>query len=125
MIYYTAVFGRDQSPEKSMPNVYAKKNCPTCQKEHRGRGRFCSQSCASIKNNTGRELAAETKQKIAQKVSEYFRTPEGIATSHMVTRQNTKRHEVNQKIKDGHYILEPEDYYLDVWSDDNDDNIKL
>ena len=108
-----------------MPGVYVKKICPTCKKEHRKRGQFCSQSCASIKNNTGRELAAETKQKIAQKVSEYFRTPEGIATSNMVTRQNIKRADINQKIKEGHYILEPEDYYLDIWNDDTDDNITL
>lgn len=104
-----------------MPGVYAKKDCPNCKKTHRGRGQYCSISCA----NTGRKLSEETKQKLSKKSTEYRRTPEGIATTKTIARVTEKRHDINQKIKEGHYILEPEDYYLDIWSDDTDDNISL
>ena len=104
-----------------MPNVYAKKDCPNCKKTHRGRGQYCCVSCS----NTGRTVSDETKQKLAVKSRAYRNTPEGIATTKTIARVTEKRHEVNQKIKDGHYILEPEDYYLDIWSNEDDDNIKL
>ena len=104
-----------------MPGVYKKKDCPNCKKTHRGRGQYCSISCA----NTGRIVTPETKQKLSEKSREYRRTPEGIATTKIIARVTEKRHDVNQKLKDGHYILEPEDYYLDIWSDDTDDNISL
>lgn len=108
-----------------MPSVYAKKLCPTCKKEHRKRGRFCGQSCANSLVQIGREHTEETKQKITQKVIEYTMTPEGVATAAKTSRVNIKRADINQKIKEGHYILEPEDYYVDIWSDDNDDGITL
>ena len=104
-----------------MPGVYKKKECPNCKKTHRGRGQYCSISCA----NTGRIVTPETKQKLAEKSREYRRTPEGIATTKIIARVTEKRHDVNQKLKDGHYILEPEDYYLDIWHDDTDDGINL
>ena len=83
-----------------MPGVYRLKRCPNCDKEHRKKGNYCSQSCASTVNNTGREQSEETREKITNTVNEYFQTPEGIATGHMVARQNTKRAEINQKIKE-------------------------
>ena len=104
-----------------MPGVYKKKDCPNCKKTHRGRGQYCSISCA----NTGRIVTPETKQKLAEKSREYRRTPEGIATTKIIARVTEKRHDVNQKLKDGHYILEPEDYYVDVWNDDTDDGFHL
>ena len=104
-----------------MPGVYKKKDCPNCKKTHRGRGQYCSISCA----NTGRIVTPETKQKLAEKSREYRRTPEGIATTKIIARVTEKRHDVNQKLKDGHYILEPEDYYLDIWNDDTDDGFHL
>ena len=104
-----------------MPGVYKKKDCPNCKKTHRGRGQYCSISCA----NTGRIVTPETKQKLAEKSREYRRTPEGIATTKIIARVTEKRHDINNKIKEGHYILEPEDYYLDIWTDDTDDNISL
>ena len=104
-----------------MPGVYAKKDCPNCKKTHRGRGQFCSISCSKI----GTKLSDETKQKLAVKSREYRNTPEGIATTKTIARVTEKRHDINQKIKEGHYILEPEDYYLDIWSDDNDDGVSL
>ena len=108
-----------------MPGVYRLKLCPNCDKEHRKKGNYCSQSCASTINNTGREQSEETREKISDTVNEYFQTPEGIATGHMVARQNTKRAEINQKIKEGHYILEPDDWAVEIPNFDDDDNIRL
>ena len=108
-----------------MPGVYRLKLCPNCDKEHRKKGNYCSQSCASTVNNTGREQSEETRDKITNTVNEYFQTPEGIATGHMVARQNTKRAEINQKIKEGHYILEPDDWAVEIPNFDDDDNIRL
>jgi len=108
-----------------MPGVYRLKLCPNCDKEHRKKGNYCSQSCASTVNNTGREQSEETREKITNTVNEYFQTPEGIATGHMVARQNTKRAEINQKIKEGHYILEPDDWAVEIPNFDDDDNIRL
>jgi len=108
-----------------MPGVYRLKRCPNCDKEHRKKGNYCSQSCASTVNNTGREQSEETREKITNTVNEYFQTPEGIATGHMVARQNTKRAEINQKIKEGHYILEPDDWAVEIPTFDDDDNFKL
>jgi len=108
-----------------MPGVYRLKLCPNCDKEHRKKGSYCSQSCASTVNNTGREQSEETREKITNTVNEYFQTPEGIATGHMVARQNTKRAEINQKIKEGHYILEPDDWAVEIPNFDDDDNIRL
>ena len=108
-----------------MPGVSRLKRCPNCDKEHRKKGNYCSQSCASTVNNTGREQSEETREKITNTVNEYFQTPEGIATGHMVARQNTKRAEINQKIKEGHYILEPDDWAVEIPNFDDDDNIRL
>jgi len=104
-----------------MPGVYAKKECPRCKKIHRGRGQYCSISCSKI----GHTVSAETKQKLSVKSTAYRNTPEGIATTKTIARVTEKRHDTNQKIKDGHYILQPEDYYVDVWSDENDDGFHL
>jgi hypothetical protein len=43
----------------------------------------------------------------------------------MVARQNIKRAEINQKIKEGHYILEPDDWAVEIPNFDDDDNIRL
>jgi hypothetical protein len=43
----------------------------------------------------------------------------------MVARQNIKRAEINQKIKEGHYILEPDDWAVEIPTFDDDDNIRL
>lgn len=109
-----------------MPGVYKLKECPTCKKEHRKKGKFCSQSCANSLIQLGREHTEETKQRITQKVIEYTMTPEGVATATKTSRLNTKRAEINQKIKEGHYILEPEDYAIDIPTlDEDDDGFRL
>lgn len=105
-----------------MPGVYKKKECPNCKKTHRGRGQFCSITCA----NTGRIVTPETKLKLSKKSTEYRRTPEGIATTKTIARVTEKRHDVNQKIKKGEYILEPDDYSIEIpILEDDDDGYRL
>ena len=58
-----------------MPNMYREKVCPKCQKKHRKRGIFCSQSCSS-KDRPANENVRAALRKTAM---EYNRTPEGIA----------------------------------------------
>jgi hypothetical protein len=108
-----------------MPGVYKKKNCPSCGVEHRKQGKYCGQSCAAKVSNAQREVTEETKEKIKQKVNEYHQTPEGLATAAMVTRQNEQRAVINQKIRDGDYILAPEDYWIDIPNFEEDDGFRL
>lgn len=104
-----------------MAGVYRLKNCPKCGVEHRRRGPFCSQSCANQ-----REASEEKKETISATVKEYAKTPEGIATAAMVSRQNIKRAEDNAKRKKGEYVLEEDDWYVDIPDLDSDgtENIK-
>jgi hypothetical protein len=104
-----------------MPGVYKLKNCPKCDIEHRQRGPFCSQSCANQ-----RESSEEKKEKISATVKEYTQTPEGLATAAMVARQNEKRAIDNEKRKKGEYVLEEDDWYVEIPDFDSDgtENIK-
>ena len=85
-----------------MPGVYKEKECPQCKKRHRGRGLFCSISCA----NTGQTKSPETKQKLAEKSREYRRTPEGIATTKLIARVTEKRHAGIQTLPEDDWIVE-------------------
>jgi hypothetical protein len=66
-----------------MPNQYRKKNCPVCSVEHRKKGNYCSQSCAS----SDRSVTDESKNKIKKSLREYQSTPEGIANSLLQSRR--------------------------------------
>lgn len=94
-----------------MPGVYKEKECPQCKKRHRGRGNFCSISCA----NTGQVKSPETKQKIAEKSREYRRTPEGIATTKLIARVTEKRHA-------GVTVLPEDEWIVEVPVDNEDDD---
>lgn len=94
-----------------MPGVYKEKQCPQCKKLHRGRGNFCSISCA----NTGQIKSPETKQKLAEKSREYRRTPEGIATTKVIARVTEKRHA-------GVTVLPDDDWIVEVPIDNEDDD---
>ena len=85
-----------------MPGVYKEKDCPNCKKTHRGRGQYCSISCAM----TGRKVSAETKQKLSKKSTEYRRTPEGIATTKTIARVTEKRHAGIQTLPEDDWIVE-------------------
>lgn len=94
-----------------MPGVYKEKECPQCKKRHRGRGNFCSISCA----NTGQIKSPETKQKLAEKSREYRRTPEGIATTKLIARVTEKRHA-------GVTVLPEDEWIVEVPVDNEDDD---
>lgn len=101
-----------------MPNVYRLKTCPCCGKEHRGRGPYCSKVCS----NRAREFSEETKKKISESVKEYYETPEGVATTQMQSRIRKQLGIDNAKRAAGEYVLEPEDYALNVpFNLDNED----
>lgn len=104
-----------------MPGVYKLKNCPKCGVEHRKRGLFCSQSCANQ-----REATQEKKDNISAGVREYTQTPEGLATAAIVTRMNEKRGIDNEKRRKGEYVLEEDDWYVEIPDFDSDgtENIK-
>ena len=52
---------------------------------------------------------------------EYGQTPEGLANYRLVAELNEKRGIDNAKRAAGEYILQPEDYYLEVPFNLNDD----
>ncbi len=58
-----------------MSGQYKLKNCKFCDKEHRKRGRYCSQSCAS----TDREPTEAMREAMRKVAVDYNRTPEAIA----------------------------------------------
>jgi hypothetical protein len=58
-----------------MPGVYKLKNCKFCSKEHRRRGPYCGQSCAS-KDKEPTEAMREGMRRV---VTEYNQTPEAAA----------------------------------------------
>jgi predicted nucleic acid-binding Zn ribbon protein len=89
-----------------MPGVYKEKECPTCKKEHRKQGKFCSQSCSSIFNNAGQKKSPETKRKLSERSKEYRRTPEGIATTKVIARVTEKRHAGIQTLPEDEWIVE-------------------
>lgn len=103
-----------------MPNVYKKKTCPKCNIEHRQRGVYCSISCA----NASRHITQETKNKISTKLQEYRQTPEGIATANIVSRNNIQRGINNEKERNNEYILQEDDWMIDIPIDNEEDNIR-
>ena len=58
-----------------MSGQYKLKNCKFCDKEHRKRGPYCSQSCAS----TDREPTEAMREAMRKVAVDYNRTPEAIA----------------------------------------------
>jgi hypothetical protein len=65
---------------------YKEKICPTCNKKHRGRYTYCSQSC--VLNN--KPKSEEHKAKTSASLLNYFqKTPEGIAARQKVIKKNT------------------------------------
>lgn len=103
-----------------MPNVYREKECPYCGVKHRRRGPYCSRSHSKM----GTIHSEETKQKIRDSAQEYLRTPEGIANAAAVSRRSTQRGINNAKIAAGEYILQEDDYALDVPFNMNEDFIE-
>jgi hypothetical protein len=66
-----------------MPGVYKLKKCPECNKEHRKKGIFCSQSCS----NSHREVSEKQREqgrKLAEYTRENSKSPEHIANGHLL-----------------------------------------
>lgn len=106
--------------------VYRLKKCKYegCLKEHRQRGPYCSQACA----NRDRKHTDETKKKLSKSMLEYGQTPEGLANYRLVAELNEKRGIDNAKRAAGEYILQPEDYALDVpfnMNDEDSDEVRI
>ena len=55
---------------------YKEKSCKHCQKLHRKRGPYCSQSCANYDRPEYSQKVSDNMRKVA---TEYNRTPEAIA----------------------------------------------
>jgi hypothetical protein len=60
-----------------MAGVYRLKQCPQCNKDHRKRGPYCSQSCS----NSHREVSDKVRENMRKVANEHNATPEGRATS--------------------------------------------
>jgi S-adenosylmethionine hydrolase len=104
-----------------MPNVYKKKDCPQCNKEHRQRGLYCSISCA----NASRIHTEVTKQKISKSINEYTKTPEGVANAHIASRMRVQVGINNEKVKNNEYIPVEDDWMIEIPIEDEDkDNIR-
>ncbi len=88
-----------------MPGIYKLKRCPTCDKEHRKKGLFCSQSCS----NTNRPVSDETKSKLQKATREYQDTPEGLATA----RKNAERMALMNKGLESNQVT-IEDFAVDI-----------
>jgi len=63
-----------------MSGQYKLKECPACNKEHRKRGLFCSQSCS----NADRPATDNMRSAMRKVAVEYNRTPEAIAKQKML-----------------------------------------
>lgn len=87
-----------------MPGKYREKHCKFCQKLHRKRGPYCSQSCAS----TDREPTERMREAMREVATEYNQTPEAIA------RQAT----INTSLR----TLTADDYWVDIPKFDEDDD---
>lgn len=96
--------------------VYRLKTCPVCNKEHRQRGPNCGQSCANTKPQP-----EAVKRKIKKTVEAWTQTPEGLANARLLAYNNEKRGRDNAKRAAGEYVLEPDDYALDVPFNMNED----
>jgi len=91
-----------------MPGIYREKKCKLCEKRHRKRGPYCSQSCAS----TDREPTLRMREAMREVATEYNKTPEAIA----------KQAIFNTPLR----TLLADDYWVDIPNlDDDDDGYRL
>lgn len=70
-----------------MPGQYKLKECPQCGANHRKKGAYCSQSCAS----KDRPVTEDHRRSLQQAANEYKVTPEGVALRQKLTRQQIAR----------------------------------
>lgn len=99
-------------------NNYRLKDCKRCGTPHKKQGPYCSQSCGNVRSYTE---DARKLRSIQQK--EYYETPEGAATVRKVVNNNIKKAKINQAKANGEYILQPDDYAVQIPNLDDDDKI--
>lgn len=85
------------------------KDCPTCGKQHSKRGPYCCQSCGN-----SRKWTEEDKEKKRKKLLEYHDTPEGFATREKLKDHLRRRQKNYEARKNGEYILQPDDYAVEI-----------
>lgn len=101
-------------------SVYREKQCPYCGITHRQRGPYCSRSHAS----KAYRHSEESKAKIGASRKEYFLSPEGLSEADSIIARNIKRGNDNEKRAAGEYILQEDDYALDVPFNMNEDFVE-
>jgi len=94
------------------------KECPRCGAEHRKRGPYCGYSCANV-----RQHSAEDKLIRSIKLHEYHATPEGAATRKKQSDLLKKIAVDNKARANGEYILQPDDYAVQIPDFDDEDKI--
>lgn len=99
-------------------NNYRLKNCKKCGKEHRKQGPYCSRSCGN-----GRVHDEQAKLIRSIKLTEYHQTPEGRATVEKVKRNREKYIKNMYAAANNEYILQPDDYAVQIPDLDADDKI--
>jgi hypothetical protein len=92
------------------------KECPRCGTEHTKRGPYCSRSCGNVRTHS-----QEDKLKRSLKLTEYYRTPEGLATAKM----NKYAIENLNRRRAGEYMLKPEDFAINIPSLEDDEEEKI
>lgn len=97
---------------------YRLKTCKRCGKEHRKRGLYCSRSCGNV-----RVHSEQDKLNRSIKLNEYYRTPEGIAHAQGVKRRYQKYVKNMYAAANNEYILQPDDYAIQIPDLDDDDKI--
>jgi hypothetical protein len=92
------------------------KKCPRCGVSHCRKGIYCSLSCANV-----REQPAELREAKSKKLKAYHASPEGIATA-SISRDFMLQINREKWAKPGEYLLQDEDWMLDITFDDSEDS---
>ena len=99
-------------------NNYRWKDCKRCGTPHKKQGPYCSQSCGNVRVHT-----KESNEIRSLKQREYYETPEGAATVRKVVNNNIRRSKNFHAKANGEYILQPDDYAVQIPNLDDEDNI--
>ncbi len=92
------------------------KKCPRCGVSHCRKGTYCSLSCANV-----REQPAELREAKSKKLKAYHASPEGRATA-SISRDFMLQINREKWAKPGEYLLQDEDWMLDITFDDSEDS---
>jgi len=88
---------------------YPDKICPKCGAKHNKRRLFCSLSCGN-----SRKYTEEDKEKRRKALLKFHATAEGEETRRKASQFVTKMNLDNAKINRGEYVLQEDDWYIDI-----------